>query len=57
MDKILAQMYDFCGFAKIVGFPNPVPSRDELEGFLPIFRGEYWEVLDEHLLHFHDFMQ
>jgi hypothetical protein len=40
MDKILAQRYAFRDFSKIVSFPNPVPSRDEWEGFLPIFRGE-----------------
>jgi hypothetical protein len=56
MDKILAQRYAFCDFSKIVGFPNPVPSRDEWEGCLPIFRGEDWEVPTEHLLYFHDFI-
>jgi hypothetical protein len=56
MDKILAQRYVFCDFSKIVGFPNPMPSRDEWEGCLPIFRGENWEVPAEHLLDFHDFI-
>ena len=56
MDNILAQRYEFCDFSKIVGFPDPVPSRDEWENSLPRFRGEYWESLDEHLLYFHDFI-
>jgi hypothetical protein len=46
--------YAFCDFSKIVGFPNPVPSRDEWENSLPRFRGEEWEVPAEHLLDFHD---
>jgi hypothetical protein len=56
MSKILAKMYDFCDFSKIVGFPNPVPSRDEWERNIPIFQGEEWEVPVEHLLDFHDFI-
>ena len=56
MDKILAERYAFCDFSKIVGFPNPVPSRDEWENSLPRFRGEEWEVPAEHLLDFHDFI-
>jgi len=56
MNKILAKRYDFCDFSKIIGFPNPVPSRDEWEGILPRFRGEYWEIPAEHLLDFHDFI-
>ena len=31
-----------------------VPSRDEWERSIPIFRGEYWEVPAEHSLDFHD---
>jgi hypothetical protein len=46
----------FCDFSKIVGFPNPVPSRDEWERSIPRFRGEEWEVPAEHLLDFHDFI-
>jgi hypothetical protein len=56
MEKILAQRYAFCDFSKIVSFPNPVPSRDEWEGFLPRFRGEDWEVPTEFLLDFHEYM-
>jgi hypothetical protein len=56
MNKILAKRYDFCDFSKIVGFPNPVPSRDEWENSIPRFRGEEWEVPAEHLLDFHDFI-
>ena len=44
MDAIVAQSYDLCDFSKIYGFPNPVPNRDEWEGFLPRFRGDDWEV-------------
>ena len=33
-----------------------MPSRDEWENSLPIFRGEEWEVSAEHLLDFHDFI-
>jgi hypothetical protein len=54
MNKILAKRYAFCDFSKIVGFPNPVPSRDEWENSIPRFRGEEWEVPAEHLLDFHD---
>jgi hypothetical protein len=54
MNKIFAKRYAFCDFSKIVGFPNPVPSRDEWENSLPRFRGEDWEVPAEHLLDFHD---
>ena len=56
MDNILAQMYAFCDFSKIVNFPNPVPCRYEWEGFLPRFRGEDWEVPAEFLLDFHECM-
>jgi hypothetical protein len=56
MDKILAQRYAFNDFSKIVGFPNPDPSRDEWESSLPKFRREEWEVLAGHLLYFHDFL-
>jgi hypothetical protein len=54
MNKIFAKRYAFCDFSKIVGFPNPLPSRDEWENSLPRFRGEDWEVPAEHLLDFHD---
>ena len=54
MNQILAKKYAFCDFSKIVGFPNPVPSRDEWECNIPRFRGEDWEVPAEHLLDFHD---
>jgi hypothetical protein len=57
MDKILAQRYAFCDFSKIVGFPIPMPSRDEWEGCLPTFRGEDWEVPTEFLLDFHECMR
>jgi hypothetical protein len=56
MNKILAKRYAFCDFSKIVGFPNPVPSRDEWEGILPTFKGADWEVPAEHLLDFHEFV-
>jgi hypothetical protein len=56
MNKILAKRYAFCDFSKIVGFPNPVPSRDEWENSIPRFRGEDWEIPAEHLLDFHDCM-
>jgi hypothetical protein len=56
MNKILAKRYAFCDFSKIVGFPNPVPSRDEWERSIPRFQGEEWEVPAEHLLDFHDFI-
>jgi hypothetical protein len=56
MNKILSKRYAFCDFSKIVGFPNPVPSRDEWENSLPRFRGEDWEVPAEHLLDFHDYI-
>jgi hypothetical protein len=56
MNQIFAKRYAFCDFSKIVGFPNPVPSRDEWENSLPRFRGEEWEVPAEHLLDFHDYM-
>jgi hypothetical protein len=56
MNKILAKRYSFCDFSSIVGFPNPVPSRDEWENSIPRFRGEEWEVPAEHLLDFHDFI-
>jgi len=56
MDKILAQRHDLCDFSKIIGFPNPVPNRDECESSLPKFRGEEWELPTKHLLDFHDFI-
>jgi hypothetical protein len=56
MENILAQRYAFCDFSKIVGFPNPLPDRDEWEGSLPKFRGKEWEVPAEHLLDFHEFI-
>jgi hypothetical protein len=48
--------YAFCNFSSISGYPHPVPSRDEWEGNLPIFRGVDWEILAEHLLDFHDYI-
>ena len=54
MNQILAKTYAFYDFSKIVGFPNPVHNRDEWKCSIPRFRGEYWEVLAEHLLDFHD---
>jgi hypothetical protein len=56
MDKILAQRFAFCDFSKIVGFSNPLPSRDEWEISLRKFQGEEWEVPVEHLLNFHVFI-
>jgi hypothetical protein len=56
MERILAQRFSFCDFSKIVGFPNPLPSRDEWESSLPKFQGEEWEVPAEHLLKFHVFI-
>jgi hypothetical protein len=56
MDKILAQRFSFCDFSKIVGFPNPLPSKYEWEICLPKFQGEEWEVPAEHLLKFHVFI-
>jgi hypothetical protein len=46
----------WCDFSKIVGFPDPLPDRDEWEGSLPKFRGKEWEVPTEHLLDFHEFI-
>jgi len=43
-------------FSKIVGSPNPIPTRDEWERSIPRFRGEEWEVPIEFLLDFHDFI-
>ena len=54
MKKILEKRYAFCDLSNISGYPNPVPSRDEWENSLPIFRREEWEVPAEHLLDFHD---
>jgi hypothetical protein len=56
MDKILAQRFSFCDFSKIVGSPNPLPSREEWECSLPKFQGKEGEVPAEHLLLFHDFI-
>jgi hypothetical protein len=56
MDNILSQRYPFYDFSKIVGFSNPVPSRDEWESGLPKFRGEEWEEPAKHFLDFHDFI-
>jgi hypothetical protein len=56
MENILSQRYGFYDFSKIVGFPNPLPNRDEWESSLPKFQGEEWELPAEHLLYFHDFI-
>ena len=56
MDKILSQRHSFSNISKIVGFPDPDPSRDEWEVSLPRFQGEEWEEPVEHLLDFHDFI-
>jgi len=56
MNQIFAKRYAFCDFSKIVGFPNPVPRRDEWENSLPRFQGEEWKVPAKHLLYFHDYM-
>jgi hypothetical protein len=56
MEKFLAQRFDFCDFSKIVGFPNPLPSREEWECSLPKFKGKEGEVPVQQLLYFHDFI-
>jgi hypothetical protein len=56
MEAILAQRFVFCDFSNVVGFPNPMLSRDEWEGILPTFKGEDWEDPAEHLLDFHEFI-
>jgi hypothetical protein len=56
MEAILAQRLAFCDFSDVVGFSNPMLSRDEWDGILPIFKGEVWEVLAKHLLYFHEFI-
>jgi hypothetical protein len=56
MEAILGQRFSFCDFSDVVGFPNPMLSRDEWEGILPTFKGEDWEVPAEHLLDFHEFI-
>jgi hypothetical protein len=40
MEAILAQRFAFYDFSDVIGFPNPIPSRDEWEGTLPTFKGE-----------------
>jgi hypothetical protein len=54
MKETLAPRYAFCDFSKVVGFPNPLPDRDEWEDILPEFQGKSWEVPSEHLLDFHE---
>jgi hypothetical protein len=56
MEDFLAQRFSFCDFSNVVGFLNPMLSRDEWEGILPTFKGEDWEVPTEHLLDFHEFI-
>jgi hypothetical protein len=56
MDKIFSHRYAFYDFSNISGFPNHVHDRSEWEGPLSSFRGEYWEVLAEFLLNFHECM-
>jgi hypothetical protein len=54
MKEASAPRYAFCDFSKIVGFPNPLPDRDEWEDILPEFQAKSWEVPAEHLLDFHE---
>jgi hypothetical protein len=54
MEKLLAQRFSFCDLSKIVGFPNPLPSREEWECSLPKFQGKEEEVPSKHFLCFHD---
>jgi hypothetical protein len=54
MKETLAPRYAFYDFSKIVGFPNPLPNRDEWEDNLPKFQPKRWEVPAEHLLDFHE---
>ena len=56
MEAILAKRYAFCNFAKIDGFPNPLPDRSEWEVSLPRFSGHDWEVPTEFLWDFHDWI-
>jgi hypothetical protein len=55
MDKILSQRFDFYDFKKIVGFPNPLPSRDEYPNVkeqvysAEYFSPEYEAKIDEKL--------
>jgi hypothetical protein len=54
MENILAQRLAFYDFSQIVGFPNPLPDRDEWEDILPEFQEKNLEVPAEHLLDFHE---
>jgi hypothetical protein len=54
MEKIMAQRFAFYDFSQIVGFPNPLPDRDQWEDFLPEFHATSWEESAEHLLDFHE---
>jgi hypothetical protein len=56
MDNILAQRYGFYDFSNIVGFLDPMPSRDDWESILPKLQGEEWEIPAVHLLNFHYFI-
>jgi len=53
MENILAQRLAFCDFSQIVGFPNPLPDRDEWEDILSEFQEKNSEAPAEHLLDFH----
>jgi hypothetical protein len=44
----------FCDFSQIIGFPNPLPDRDEWEDILPEFQAKILEVPAEHLLDLHE---
>jgi hypothetical protein len=56
MEAIIDARYVSFDFSNILGFPNLVPDKEEWGHCLPRFRGEYWEVLVEHLLDFHECM-
>jgi hypothetical protein len=54
MENILAQRLAFYDLSQIVGFPNPLPDRDEWEDILLEFQAKISEVPAKHLLDFHE---
>ena len=56
MEAILARRFAPFDFSVILGFPNVVPTMHEWGDYLPRFRGDDHDHLEQHLIDFHQYM-
>lgn len=52
----ISKRYASFYFSNVHVFPNPISDREEWEYYLPIFKGDEWEIIAKHLLDFNECM-